>query len=260
MVDQQRRLLAMRRRLRQDAAGGARRAPAARGTGCTRLLRPLWALLLERPPEEFDDAIPEDLLFGGKEVERALVRRARARAGGPTPDGRAVMLGAAHPIWVGDRVIGAVVAEETTDIVLTLRNRAFEQLLAVTLAVFVRGAGRCSCSRRGCRGGCGGCATRPSTRSTRRAACGAACRASSARDEIGDLSRSFSTVLDRLAQYNDYLEQLADRLSHELRTPIAVVRSSLDNLRTRDDPAGARRLHRPRRGGPAPPERRSSRA
>jgi len=57
-----------------------------------------------------------------------------------------------------------------------------------------------------------------------------------ARDEIGDLSRSFSTVLQRLAQYNDYLEQLAGRLTHELRTPIAVVRSSLDNMRLQSLP------------------------
>jgi signal transduction histidine kinase len=52
-----------------------------------------------------------------------------------------------------------------------------------------------------------------------------------AREEIGDLSRSFSTALARLADYNAYLEALASRLAHELRTPIAVVRSSLDNLR-----------------------------
>jgi signal transduction histidine kinase len=54
---------------------------------------------------------------------------------------------------------------------------------------------------------------------------------SAAGDEIGDLSRSFSTVLERLAQYNAYLENMAGRLSHELRTPIAVVRSSLENLK-----------------------------
>jgi two-component system, OmpR family, sensor histidine kinase ChvG len=54
---------------------------------------------------------------------------------------------------------------------------------------------------------------------------------SQARDEIGDLSRSFSTMLERLAQYNSYLEAMAGRLSHELRTPIAVVRSSLENLK-----------------------------
>ena len=54
--------------------------------------------------------------------------------------------------------------------------------------------------------------------------------ASDAADEIGDLSRSFTTVLGRLARYNAYLEALAARLSHELRTPVAVVRSSLENL------------------------------
>src|SRR5204862_6014393 len=54
--------------------------------------------------------------------------------------------------------------------------------------------------------------------------------ASEATDEIGDLSRSFTTVLERLARYNAYLEALAARLSHELRTPVAVVRSSLENL------------------------------
>ncbi|MBV1911185.1 MAG: hypothetical protein KUG78_17955 [Kangiellaceae bacterium] len=49
-------------------------------------------------------------------------------------------------------------------------------------------------------------------------------------DEINDLYRSFSHMSDKLYEYNDYLEKLAARLSHELRTPIAIVRSSLDNL------------------------------
>ena len=52
-------------------------------------------------------------------------------------------------------------------------------------------------------------------------------------DEIGDLSRSFSSVLARLSEYASYQENMASRLSHELRTPLAVVRSSLDNLRRR---------------------------
>jgi two-component system, OmpR family, sensor histidine kinase ChvG len=38
-------------------------------------------------------------------------------------------------------------------------------------------------------------------------------------------------LLHHLADYNRYLEQMAGRVSHEFRTPIAVVRSSLDNLR-----------------------------
>lgn len=50
------------------------------------------------------------------------------------------------------------------------------------------------------------------------------------RDEIGDLARSFDHVMDELGQYNAYLKSLASKLSHELNTPLAVVRSSLDNL------------------------------
>lgn len=49
-------------------------------------------------------------------------------------------------------------------------------------------------------------------------------------DEIDELYRAFSHMGDRLFEYNEYLEKLAARLSHELRTPIAIVRSSLDNL------------------------------
>ena len=50
-------------------------------------------------------------------------------------------------------------------------------------------------------------------------------------DEIGDLSRSFASLLQRLGEHNAYLEKMASRLSHELRTPVAVVRSSLENLK-----------------------------
>ena len=252
VIDQQRRLLAIAGSLRQEPP--AQPEPASAWSWVqTTLLRPIWALLLERPPEDFDDAIPEDLLSGGKEVDAALsgVPISRWR---PTPDGRAVVLGAAHPIWSGTEVIGAVVAEETTNSVLTLRNRVFEQLLTVTLVVFVLGAGTLFVF-----------ASRLSGRLRRlrdeaehaidaRGRVQRGFRASRDGDEIGDLSRSFATAVDRLAEYNVYLERMADRLSHELRTPIAVVGSSLDNLRTRDIPAdaqvyiaraeeGVRRLH-----------------
>ncbi len=49
-------------------------------------------------------------------------------------------------------------------------------------------------------------------------------------DEVGDLSRSFAKLLDQVGEYNEYLRTLASKLSHELSTPLAVVRSSLENL------------------------------
>ncbi len=44
-------------------------------------------------------------------------------------------------------------------------------------------------------------------------------------DELGDLSRSFGRLLEEVGAYSDYLRGLAGTLSHELHTPIAVVRS-----------------------------------
>jgi dedicated sortase system histidine kinase len=185
--------------------------------------------LLAPPTEDFDDAIAEDAVAAGREVAAALQGAASTRTRN-TLDGRAVVISTAQPIWVGNEVHGAVVVEETTNRIASLRSLALERLLVVTLAVFALVAALLLWF-----------ATRISNRIRRlsdeaEAAIDARGRvtrlttASDANDEIGDLSRSFSTVLGRLARYNAYLEALAGRLSHELRTPVAVVRSSLENL------------------------------
>jgi len=190
----------------------------------------LLGWLLAQPSEEFDEAIAQDALAAGREVASALQGAASVRAR-RTRDDRAVVLSAAYPIWVGDEVVGAVVVEETTNRIASLRSQALEQLLVVTLALFALVGAVLFWF-----------ATRISSRIRRLAdeaeaaidARGRVTRlttASGAGDEIGDLSRSFTTVLERLARYNAYLEALAGRLSHELRTPVAVVRSSLENLR-----------------------------
>lgn len=49
-------------------------------------------------------------------------------------------------------------------------------------------------------------------------------------DEIGDLSRGMSQLLGRINEYTDYLKQLGSRLSHEMKTPISIVHSSLEML------------------------------
>ena len=52
-----------------------------------------------------------------------------------------------------------------------------------------------------------------------------------AKDEIGDLGRGVSSVLNRLQEYNHYLEAMASRLTHELRTPLSVVKTSIENAK-----------------------------
>ncbi|MEJ0046544.1 MAG: ATP-binding protein [Rhodospirillales bacterium] len=205
----------------------------------TRLLRPFTARILQRPRDDFDDALPAAAISGGREVASALggVPDFRWRN---TPDGRAVILSAAHPIWNGEEVMGAVVVEETGNAILTLSNRALEQLVTVTLVAFAIGAltllafaSRLSMRLRRLR-------DEAEQAIDSQGRVGKLIAGSRAGDEIGDLSRSFSTMLERLAQYNTYLENMAARLSHELRTPMAVVRSSLDNLGLQPLPGDAR--------------------
>jgi two-component system, OmpR family, sensor histidine kinase ChvG len=57
-------------------------------------------------------------------------------------------------------------------------------------------------------------------------------------DELGDLARSVGGLLGRVRDHNLYLQALGGRLAHELRTPLAVVRSSLDNLEAERAPEG----------------------
>lgn len=49
-------------------------------------------------------------------------------------------------------------------------------------------------------------------------------------DEIGDLSRGMSQLLGRINEYTTYLKQLGGRLSHEMKTPISIVHTSLEVL------------------------------
>ena len=201
--------------------------------------QPLFAYsvgwLIPHPTEDFVEGQPEDVLATGSDVAAALQGTPATRTR-HTRDGRAVVMSAAHPIWTGDQVAGAVVTEETTNSVMSVKSAALQQLLLFTLAAFAGAAVLLMAF-----------ATRLSVRIRRlrdeaESAIDARGRithlaASKAADEIGDLSRSFSAVLERLAEHHAYLEAMAGRLSHELRTPIAVVRSSLENLKlSRENP------------------------
>ncbi|HEY9397519.1 MAG TPA: ATP-binding protein [Burkholderiales bacterium] len=239
VIDRQHRLLALEGGLRRDPAANENRPQGLWAQLENAVLRPLYTLLLERPREDFDDALPEELLSGGKEVYSALsgVPASRWRQ---TSDRRAVVLSAAHPIWSGDQVIGAVVVEETTNAVLSLRNRAFEQLIAVTLAVFLLGAGTLFLFASSLSGRLRRLRDETEQAIDSQGRVLHVLPAARDGDEIGDLSRSFSAMLNRLSDYTGYLERMADRLSHELRTPVAVVSSSLENLKSETVPDSAR--------------------
>jgi dedicated sortase system histidine kinase len=202
------------------------------------LLRPLYHFILPPVPALGAEPEPYSPLYPGSEAQTALsgqVVSARRYIEGSAIE----ILASAHPVWADERVIGAVIVEETTQSVLAMRQQLSERLLSLALVAFLLVASALFVF-----------ATRLVIRIRRlrdeaERAIDSAGRlravtaSSAAADEIGDLSRSFSSALDRLAQYTRYLESLASRLSHELRTPIAVVRSSLDNLKLQALPGEA---------------------
>jgi two-component system, OmpR family, sensor histidine kinase ChvG len=244
VIDRKRRLLALAGSLKPsepEAAIAAREHVSLWERIENATLRPLYARLLKRDGD-FDDSLPEDAISGGSEVQQALsgIPATRRRA---TPDARAVIVSAAHPVWADDQVVATVVVEQTTRKVQAFATQALEKLITGTLAVFAlvalvlalfasRLAGRIVNLRNEAEAAIddqGRLAGR--VRKLKESA--------GASDEIGDLSRSFSQALERLAHYHDYLEQLGARLTHEFRTPMAVVRSSLDNLRMTPIPEDA---------------------
>lgn len=142
--------------------------------------------------------------------------------------GRAIVA-VAEPVQVENRVIGAVMLQWATDEIVTLTNQGLARLMNLTLlSMLLVAAGLVAyatwLSRRIRRLSIA--AEQALENDTLRGAL----PSSGAADEIGDLSRSFSNVLTQLGDYNEYLRTLASKLSHELKTPLAIVTSSLENL------------------------------
>ena len=129
----------------------------------------------------------------------------------------------------GNEVLGALVLQQGTDAILSLTNESLARLINLTLiaTLLVAGTlvGYASWLSRRIRHLSVAAVTALETETLH-----AALPSALAEDEIGDLSRSFSSVLQQLGEYNAYLRTLASKLSHELRTPLAIVTSSLENL------------------------------
>jgi two-component system sensor histidine kinase ChvG len=229
VVDRKRRVLALAGDL-----GAAARAPREEPrTTLANMLHGLHALILREPDYDFEDDPAEVTRLEGRELESALEGKPAIRWR-PTRARDTAIVAAAHPVFAEGQVIGAVVAEQTSNTIMTLQNLAVEHLVDVTLVVFLVAtvallsfASRLSLRIRRLRDE----AERAIGSDGR--VCGQISDPRSA-DELGDLARSFSDLLARIGQYTRYLETMAGKLSHELRTPLAVVRSSLENLEMED--------------------------
>lgn len=194
-----------------------------------KILHPIYYQVLTIPSNDFIDE-----LYVGSRLEGAHITS--ALSGNPQTQFRTIddnqtrILEAAFPIYANDEIMGAVVVDQNMNGLRTFRNQAMETLFNTILGVMLLVAfglfffaSRISTRIRALRNQAENIIddngrlknTIVATRSS---------------DEIGDLSRSFYNIVDRLGQYTHYLENMSSRLSHELRTPVTVVRSSLENL------------------------------
>jgi len=174
---------------------------------------------------------PRSLGGGTSPLLARLYRRFVDRPGEPR------YLEAQAPIYDRDRdePIGGLEVTQTADLWLRLRDRALTHMLNFTLgtsvaAVILMFAFAAWLALRLAR------LRRASESALTHSGLVTAFPETRARDELGDVARSFSTLLARLNAYTDYLRTLAGKLAHEIRTPLTIVRSSLENLEA--EPAG----------------------
>ncbi|HEX5048910.1 MAG TPA: ATP-binding protein [Gammaproteobacteria bacterium] len=201
-----------------------RRTDAAPASVLARLLR--VALSRDDPPYPAEQPAGR---IAAPAVRRALAGEATTAWYGNSPD-RESVVAAAVPIAGASGPAGAVLLEQASDPIRTLSDQALVRLMSLTvlasvlvaagllgyatwLTARVRRLARAAETALGPRGEIR--TAIPGVRST---------------DELGDLARSFTHLLERLREHTDYLRTLASKLSHELRTPLAVVTTSLDNL------------------------------
>lgn len=204
-----------------------------------------WLLFAQDPElsSDSDDALRSD----AGEVREALSGRT-ATIWRRDPDSYRLILATAVPLAAGSDRRGALLLERQSDAVLRLTDRAFSGLLGVTLLALLAAAlvlflfaGALSARIRRLRDAADSALDRDGR--VRGFA------VSNARDEIGDLSRAFARLLDEVAAYTSYLRDLAGKLSHEINTPIAIVRTSLENLEADPQSPEARTYLERARGG-----------
>jgi len=223
---------------------GQGEADALRTTWLQRWLYRLIAGSRTVPLEEW----PTEPLQLGDAAVAAALGGAEAVAWSQEPDTALVRNTAAVPVVLEGEVKGAIVVQSASEGLLLATNRALGRLLFSTLALAL-----------GLAAGLWYFASRLSRRVRRLSS--AVSRAMEDRvdpeslplrrdrDELGELARNNERLLRAVADYREYLQTLAGKLSHELKTPLAITRSSLDNLSSQPlDEASRRFLQRAQEG------------
>jgi len=208
------------------------------------ILAPVYRLFTETFTEDFVDPGSANML-DIKGIEEGLQGKSSITHY-QLPDVDVEVMAAITPLLNDGSVVGAVVVEQTTNSILALKNRMIEESIVYTVMAFVVvGLGLLLFASR----------ISSRIRRLRNQAESAISKDGSivstidpvpAKDEIGDLTRTLSTMLKQLQEQNEYRETMADNLEHEMRTPLAGISASLKNLEqelTSDDTQVQKYMH-----------------
>lgn len=194
------------------------------------LLHPLYRFFMTPFEVDIEEQVSQPTELDLQGIPEALTGR-HTLTSYLMKDDQIEVLAAIAPLYEGDKVLAAVVVEQTTNSILALSNRMIEETISLSVLAFCFGGGIFFLF-----------AFRLSNRIRRlrnRAASAISpdghirswVRRDWASDEIGDLSRTLAAMLNQLQQQIEHREQMADNLEHEMRTPLAGVAASLKNLK-----------------------------
>jgi len=193
------------------------------------LFAPIYRFFIQPFTADFSETSAQPSTLNIKGIQEALLGESTVTSY-TIEDEKIEIMAAIAPLRQGDSILGAVVVEQTTHSILTLQNKVIEESLTFTILVFIFGgfgiilfASRVSSRIRHLSGqaaeaiGASG-QIRTTITPTR------------ARDEIGDLSRTLTSMLNQLHTQVSYRDKMADNLEHEMRTPLAGISASLKNM------------------------------
>jgi len=146
-------------------------------------------------------------------------------------DGETLIV-AAHPVFDGDEIIGAVLVSKSSSQILSSQRETLMDVILATLLLFLLVfvsllifsswlAYRINRLRK---------QTSSLIDESGRFVSSIELSDNDHRDEIGELSRSFSSLLDRLNSYTRFLETVPRMLRHEILNPVNTISMSLQKM------------------------------
>lgn len=153
-------------------------------------------------------------------------------------DGETLIV-AAHPVFAGDEIIGAVLVSKNSRQILSSQRETLNDVILATLSLFMLVfislllfsswlAYRINRLKK---------QTSSLIDESGRFISRIELTDNKHRDEIGELSRSFSSLLDRLNSYTVFLETVPRMLRHEILNPVNTISMSLQNMRQHEQSA-----------------------